>query len=42
MFRLPFGGHDIPWKRLKIGPKESAVVWRRKNFLTNKYGTTVI
>ena len=20
-FRLPFVGHDIPWKRIKIGPK---------------------
>ena len=20
MFRPPFGGHGIPWKRLKVGP----------------------
>ena len=23
-FNLPFGGHGIPWKRLKIGPLEYA------------------
>ena len=27
MFRLPFGGHGIPWKRLNIGPLDSK--WER-------------
>ena len=27
MFRLPFGAHGIPWKRLKIGPRVITVVY---------------
>ena len=26
LFRLPFGGHGIAWKRLKIGPQASTSI----------------
>ena len=39
MFRLPFGGHGIPWKRLKIGPQYSTVIfgYQSKNFKHSRY-----
>ena len=38
-FRLPFGGHDIPWKRLKIGPQQYSC--RIFLYIPQKYVCTV-
>jgi len=32
MYRLPFGGHGIPWIRPKIGPQKASMVLARVSF----------
>ena len=42
LFKLPFGGHGIPWKRLKIGPqfKHTQLMKQKwKNRTDNNQGT---